>query len=110
MRKRCFPDSGNVFQQQVSPGKKTHHSHLNDMILALDNAGNIVLNRLDRSRCAHIGIIGSGGSEMGGDRTPLESSKGSEDGQFIRGFPSCIPLPIASNWKRMLFATAQGPV
>ena len=77
------------------------------MILSLDDAGNIVLNRLNGSRCAHIGFIGSGGSEMGGDRTLVESNKGPEDGQFIRGFPSRIHPPIGAT-KRMRSAIAQG--
>ena len=42
-------DPGNVFQQQVSAGKKADDGHFDDMILPLDDAGNIVLDRLDGS-------------------------------------------------------------
>lgn len=97
MGKRCLADSGNIFQEQVPASQQADDGHFDHMALSLDDAGNIVLDRLDGSRCVHVGIIAAGGSEMGGDLTLLESNKGSGGGQFIRGFPRRAPFAVDWN-------------
>ena len=97
MGKRCLADSGNIFQEQVPASQQADDGHFDHMALSLDDAGNIVLDRLDGSRCVHVGIIAAGGSEMGGDLTLLESNKGSGGGQFIQGFPRRAPFAVDWN-------------
>lgn len=81
-----FPDPWDIFKQEVATGQQTDDRHLDDMGFPLDNQCNIVLDSPDRLRRVHVWIIGSGGLEIGGDVTPLKSSKGSGNGQFICGF------------------------
>lgn len=95
-----FPDPGDIFEQKVAAGQQADDRHLDDMGFPLNNQCNIVLDSPDRLRRVHVWIIGSGGLEIDGDMTPLKSSKGSEDGQFICGFS---PVTV-EGWQQVFLA------
>ena len=90
-------DPRNVFQQQVAAARR--QTTAISMTWSFPLMTRAILSWIAwMGRSAFIRIVGSGGSEKDADRTPLESSKGSGAGQFIRGFPRHDPSKVGRVW------------